>query len=135
MRSKADAPFDGDALVDDTPKSRAGRLADDRSPIQNLFPGAASDAGPPNASASPQAGPQPWAVDLRIAGGTPPYTVTASRDGHTVASAKLPAARAFSLPIRSGGAVELSVADAAGQQRQQTAGPGDAELSVVFSEQ
>ena len=35
-------------------------------------------------------------------GGTPPYTVTASRDGHTVASAKLPAARAFSLPIRSG---------------------------------
>ena len=131
---KADAPFDVDALVDDTPKSRAGRLADDRSPIQNLFPGAVSEAGPSNASASSQAGPQPWAVDLRIAGGTPPYTVTASRDGHTVASAKLPAARAFSLPIRSGGAVELSVSDAAGQQRQQTAGPGDAELSVVFSE-
>ena len=131
----ADVPFDVDALVDDTPKSRAGRPADDRSPIQNLFPGAAFPRGSSTRNAAPQEGPQPWAIDLRITGGTPPYTVTASRDGHTVASARLPQARDFSLPIRSGGAVKLSVADAAGQQRQQTAGPGDAELSVVFSEQ
>lgn len=132
---QAKTAFDVAGLVDDTPASRAGRPASDRSPIQNLFPGNGPQGGPPGDGVATQRATQSWSVDLSISGGSPPYTVTALRDGHTVASAKLPAARAFSLPIRSGGAVELSVADAAGQQWQQKAQPGDAELSVVFGDQ
>ena len=124
--SRASTAFDASSVVDDTPASRAGRPADDRSPIQNLFGGAEqrpNDGDPVAAS---------WTLEITLSGGQPPYKVTASQGGHPVASARVPEPRALKLPVRSGGEVRLVVEDATGTTQARSMGPGEPKVAVSF---
>lgn len=134
LTGRAGVAFDAADLRDTTPKSRAGRPADDSSPIANLFvagqsPGRQAPGGHTEAL--------PSSLRAEISGGVGPYRLTAEQAGRALASAMVQKPRSVQLKLPgAAGTVTVTCTDAEGSEVTAKAvfrDGGEQSVRLVFS--